>query len=250
MNDITIFTNPQFGEVRTVLIDGEPWFVLADLCAAVGIIRSASAVSERLEDGVRQMYPIVDSIGRTQITTIVSEAGLYEVVIRSDKPEAVAFRRWITTEVLPSIRKHGAYMTPAALEQAMTDPDFLIGILKGLKAEQAKRIEAEAKVAELAPKAEFYDVVGSIESGITISDMAKLIGNKKVGPNVLFRLLKEHGVLMHNNRPYQEFIDRGILAVRETIWYDPTTGEPRPHIQPVVLGKGQDWMRKFVETHA
>lgn len=248
MNDITIFANPQFGEIRTVVKEGEPHFVLADLCSALKLTNSRM-VAERLSEDMKGVSPIYTP-GGVQMMATVSEAGLYEVVIRSDKPEAVAFRRWITTEVLPSIRKHGAYMTPETLERVMSDPDFLIGILNGLKVEQAKRIQAETKIAELAPKAEFYDTVGSIGSGLTISDMAKLLGVKKVGPGVLFRMLKEHGVLMHNNRPYQEFIDRGLLAVRETVWYDPQTGEPRPHIQPVVLGKGQDWMRKFVETHA
>src|SRR5699024_8781861 len=90
-------------------VNGEPWFVLADLTRVLGFTRSPSAVSERLEDEVRQTYPIADSMGRTQQTTIVSEPGMYEVVIRSDKPEAVAFRRWITTELLPEIRKTGSY---------------------------------------------------------------------------------------------------------------------------------------------
>jgi prophage antirepressor-like protein len=249
-NSITIFQNPQFGEVHTVLIDNEPWFVLSDLCRAVGLTRSASAVSERLDDGVRQMYPIPDALGRTQLTTIVSEAGLYEVVIRSDKPEAAAFRRWITSEVLPSIRKHGAYMTPATVERLMADPDFLIGILNGLKAEQAKRIQAETKVAEMEPKADFYDAIGSSADGISLSDMAKLLACKGLGPKNLFVFLRDKRVLMSDNRPYQEYIDRGLLSVRERVWYDPDTGAPHVSVQPLILGKGQDWIRKLVEARA
>lgn len=250
MNDsITVYRNPQFGPVRIIEMDGEPWFALPDLCNALGLTNTA-VVRGRLDDALCQTYPIVDALGRTQPTTIVSEAGMYEVVIRSDRPEAVVFRRWVTSEVLPAIRKHGAYLTPEAIEKAILNPDYIIQLATTLKAEKAKRLAAETKVAELEPKAEFYDVVGAIDDGLTISDMAKLIGKKGVGPNKLFRLLKEHGVLMSNNRPYQDYIDRGLLGARERIWRDPVTGEPHPHIQPVVLGKGQDWIRRFVEARA
>ncbi|EUA18435.1 BRO family, N-terminal domain protein [Mycobacterium xenopi 3993] len=100
-------------QVRVVLVDGEPWFVLADLARVLEIV-DVSRLASRLDDEVRQTHPISDSLGRTQQTTVVNEPGMYEVVIRSDKPEAVAFRRWITSEVLPAIRRTGSYSTSPA----------------------------------------------------------------------------------------------------------------------------------------
>lgn len=123
--------------VRVIEIDGEPWFVLADLCKVLGMTRSAAQVSERLEDGVRQTYPITDSLGRTQQATIVSEAGMYEVVIRSDKPEAAAFRRWITHEVLPAIRKHGSY----GIQRQLT-PDEIVAQALQITNERVKALAA------------------------------------------------------------------------------------------------------------
>ncbi|MDI2032967.1 BRO family protein [Paenarthrobacter nitroguajacolicus] len=148
-----------YGEqiVRTVLIENDPWFVLSDLCKVLGLVRGAAQVGDRLEDGVRQTYPIADSLGRTQHTILVSEPGMYEVVIRSDKPEAVAFRRWITGEVLPEIRKTGSFGGSPAL----TGKQLLAAALLEAQATMAEKdfqIQTQAlQIEAAAPKVTYVD---------------------------------------------------------------------------------------------
>ena len=169
MADLNVFTY-QDRRVRTILIGGEPWFVLADLTKVLGLARGAAQVSERLDDGVRQTYIILDSLGRPQKTIIVSEAGMYEVVIRSDKPEAVAFRRWITGEVLPEIRKTGSY---GAQPAELTREEIL---RLALAAEEEKKA-LEAKVAEDAPKVDYHErFVSPPEDAVTIEFFAAQFG--------------------------------------------------------------------------
>lgn len=167
MSELNIF-NYQDTPVRTVVIDGEPWFVLADLAKVLGI-RDVQRLNSRLDDGVRQTHPIQDSLGRTQNATIVSEPGMYEVVIRSDKPEAVAFRRWITSEVLPQIRKTGSYgATPALSEDEIVHQALQIS---------ARKVKAlEAKVAEDAPKVEYVDTFCADEDTLKFRTVASDLG--------------------------------------------------------------------------
>lgn len=138
MNDITIFNH--LGNNIRVTTDehGEPLFVLKDICDALRITNTRNVAGRLDEDGVRQA-DIIDNLGRKQKTNVITEAGLYEVIIRSDKPEAKAFRRWVTSEVLPSIRKRGGYLTPEATREALRDPDFIIQLAMDLKEERAAR---------------------------------------------------------------------------------------------------------------
>ncbi|MFR8529965.1 MAG: Bro-N domain-containing protein [Anaeromassilibacillus sp.] len=122
MNDIQIF-NYSGNEVRTIQKDGEPWFVLKDVCTVLGISH-VKDTANRLENDEVGQTEVIDSIGRTQTATIINESGLYSVILRSDKPEAKPFRKWVTAEVLPSIRKHGAYMTENTLENMISSPEF------------------------------------------------------------------------------------------------------------------------------
>lgn len=150
-------------EVRTVVIDGEPWFVLADVVAALGLVRSASAVADRLDDGVRQTYPILDSLGRTQRATVISEPGVYEVAIRSDAPSARTFRTWLTREVIPAIRRTGSYSAPVSEDE----------IVHRALAITARRVEAlSARVAELEPVAAHAETFRQADGLRTIADVA------------------------------------------------------------------------------
>ena len=162
MSNLQIF-HYQDNEVRTIEKDGEPWFVLKDVCGVLGIIDHKVTVRRLEEDEVCQI-PLTDSLGREQGTTVISESGLYNVILRSDKPEAKPFRKWVTSEVLPSIRKHGAYMTPETLEAAILNPDTMIRLCTALKDEQDKRKALEAANASLSvdleiarPKADYFD---------------------------------------------------------------------------------------------
>ena len=147
MDGLKVF-NYEGNEVRTVIKGGEPWWVLKDVCAVLGLSNSRM-IAERLDEdekGVSRIY----TPGGNQQMTVVNESGLYSVILRSDKPNARPFRKWVTSEVLPSIRRHGGYLTPAKLEEALADPDTLIRLATALKEERRRRLEAESEKAELS----------------------------------------------------------------------------------------------------
>lgn len=181
MSNIIVPFNFEDHQVRVVTIDGEPWFVLTDL-AKVLDIAAVGRLASRLDDGVRQTHTIQDSLGRDQKAVIVNEAGMYEVVIRSDKPEAAAFRRWITGTVLPEIRKTGGY----GVQRALT-PDEIVH--QALQITTAKVQELEAKVAADAPKVAYVDQFVARDDCRTIGDFAKSIGvaEKSVREELLSR---------------------------------------------------------------
>lgn len=223
--------------VRVVMVDGEPWFVLADLCRVLGL-SNVKDVRDRLADGVDQTYPIADSLGRTQNTTIVAEAGMYEVVIRSDKPEAVTFRRWITGTVLPEIRKTGGYNAAPAL----TGPQLVAAAL----IEANRMLEAkDERIAELEPKAEIADKLLDAEGDLSVRDAAQSLTRAgiKVGQNRLFGLLENrYGWIARaagdgRYRVKQAAIEAGWMSVLPQSHYHPRTGvlvldPPQPRITP------------------
>lgn len=173
MNDMKIFENSEFGAVRVVDMNGEPWFVARDVCECLelGNPRTSIALLDEDEKGVHTM----DTPGGAQEMSIVSEAGLYSLILRSRKPEAKAFKRWITHEVLPAIRKHGGYLTPAKLEEALTDPDTIIRLATNLKAEREKRQALEAQAAADRPKVVFAESIEVAKTSILVGEMTKLI---------------------------------------------------------------------------
>ena len=137
MNELQVFKNEVFGEVRTVLIDGEIWFVLVDVCKVLGI-KNTTDVAARLDEDERGRF----NLGRQGEAHIVNESGLYKVLFRSEKEEAKVFTKWVTKEVIPSIRKHGAYMTEQKIEEVLNDPDMIIKLATNLKLEREKKKEA------------------------------------------------------------------------------------------------------------
>ena len=162
MNDLQIFKY-QDSEVRTVELNGEPWFVLKDVCGVLGI-SNHKMTAQRLDGDEVSQTDLIDSVGRQQETTVINESGLYNVILRSDKPEAKPFRKWVTAEVLPTIRKHGAYMTPETLQAAILNPDTMIQLCQQLKAEQDKNAALTAANSQLTvdkqimqPKADYFD---------------------------------------------------------------------------------------------
>lgn len=157
--------------VRTVVIDSEPWFVLADLCKVLGLTTPAKVV-ERLDDGVSSTHPISDSLGRTQQATIVSEPGMYEVVIRSDKPEAVAFRRWITGTVLPEIRKTGSFNAQPALQGPELLAAAVLESQKVIEQREARIYQLEQKINDDAPKVGYIDTYVADEDLLSFSTVA------------------------------------------------------------------------------
>lgn len=231
MNDIQVFRF-EAKDVRTYMIDGEPWWVLRDVADALAIERGAR-VAERLEaDEVRQAY-ITDSIGRKQETTIINESGLYSVILRSDKPEARRFRKWVTSEVLPAIRKTGSYSIPRTLPEALR--------LAADIEEQRKALEE--KVHLLAPAAAVADRIANAEGLKTISEIGKING---IGPRRMFPILSDLGIIYRSRGtwvPYQQWIDAGYFEVKEVTYQD---GEEIDHLktQTYVTGKGEVWLAK------
>ena len=219
MQAIQIFNNPSFGNVRVAGTEVNPLFCLADVCKALGL--SAKGVNQRLGDEVISNYPIADSLGRTQQALFVNEDGLYDVILDSRKPEAKQFRKWITSEVLPTIRKHGAYMTDNIIEKTLSDPDYLIQLATTLKQERQQRIEAERKVAAAQPAVTFTQAVSGSASSCLIGELAKLINQNgyPIGERRLFKWLRENGYLgtkgERYNIPNQRYIEMGLFELKK-----------------------------------
>jgi len=180
--DIQVFQNQEFGELRTIVKEGEPWFAAVDVCKALEIGNSRMA-TDRLDADEKDDVSLTDAIGRNQDTSIVSESGLYSLVLGSRKPQAHAFKRWVTHDVIPSIRKHGAYMTPETIEKALLNPDTIIQLATKLKEEQAKSRALEVTsqqqkqiIAEMEPKASYYDKVLASPDPVLASVIAKDYG--------------------------------------------------------------------------
>lgn len=176
MNDLKIFENGEFGKVRTVLIDDEPFFVGKDVAEILGYERPTKAVKDHVEKADRDAVPIQDSIGRMQNTPIINESGLYSLILSSKMPRAREFKHWVTSEILPSIRRHGLY----AVDEVLANPDMLINALTALKEERANRERLEEanavqqqQIAELQPKASYYDVVLNCKDLVSVTTIAK-----------------------------------------------------------------------------
>lgn len=245
MTDLQIFNSPEFGAIRTIEKDGEPWFVGKDVAAALGYERPTKAILDHVDDEDKDEVPIQDSIGRSQNTPIINESGLYSLVLSSKLPGAKQFKRWITSEVIPSIRKHGAYMTPDKLEEVLLKPDTLIQLAQNLKAEQEKRRALEAKVETDKPKVLFADSVEAAKTSILIGELAKLLKQNgiNIGQNRLFQWLRQNGYLIRRqgsdyNMPTQRAMEMGLFEIKETTI---THSDGHIHVSktPKVTGKGQ-----------
>lgn len=212
-NKMQVFSSEEFGEIRTAQIDGEPWFVAADVCRALEIGNPSQAV-ERLDDDEKGISTI-DTLGGQQQMVIINEPGLYSLVLTSRKPEAKAFKRWITHEVIPAIRKHGAYIEPVTLDKIISCPDFGIRLLTELKNEQEKRKTLEAENAVMQPKAEYFDDLVDRNTLTSFRDTAKEFGVK---PKEFLAYLIDHGYVYRDGKgalmPYAEKND-GLFSVRE-----------------------------------
>ena len=173
-NNIRVMTDEQ----------GEPWFVLKDVCDALDLGNNRE-VARRLDEDCVSTTDATDNLGRSRMTNVITEAGLYEVIFMSRKPEAKAFKRWVTSEVLPSIRKHGMYATPATIEDMLADPDIMINALMRLKEERAARAKAEAEVEAQRPVAALGKAIETAEGDLTPSAFGKILSKTipTMGPN-------------------------------------------------------------------
>lgn len=223
-------------KVRTVVINGEPWFVAKDVCEVLGHSDVSMAV-RRLDEDERLIQALFVS-GQNRDMMLVSESGLYSLVLTSRKPEAKAFKRWITHEVIPAIRKDGMYVTP----EMLFNPEHLLRVTERLVQEHRARLAAEEQLRLQAPKVELYDILLSAKNAQTMNEVAKAFG---YGRNRLFAFLRDRGVLMRNNLPYQRFLDGGYFEVREV---STQRGEFYVNVtQTLVTPKGMDFIGRLLK---
>jgi len=235
--ELKIFENEQFGQVRIAMDEnGEPIFCLADLCLVLDL--TPSKVAQRLGEDVLSKYPLLTA-GGIQQANFVNEDGLYDVILDSRKPEAKKFRKWITSEVLPSIRKNGSYSVQPKL------PSYAEALRQlADKVEENERLQLENK--EMKPKAEFFDTVADSKTAISMNDVAKVLGIKGMGRNNLFEFLRNEKILMSNNVPFQIYVDRGYFRVIEQKYMK--NGEPCMNIKTLVYQKGVDFISKTIKN--
>lgn len=260
MNELKIFENPEFGKVRVVKQDGEPWFVANDVCDVFGESNRNRAMQALEED--EKGYTQIETPGGLQRAAIVNEAGLYSMLfaMQPTKARGVSeeyieeretklknFKRWVTHDVLPSIRKHGAYMTPETIEAVLMNPDTIIRLATELKAEREKVQKLEVQAEEDRPKVLFAQAVESSDNSILVGDLAKILrGNGvQIGQNRLFQQLREQGYLIKRtgadwNMPTQRSMELGILEITERAIANPD-GSVRLTRTPKVTGKGQTY---------
>jgi len=225
--------NFQSKPIRVVLIDGEPWWVAVDVCAVLEIKNSRDALG-RLDEDEKGVVS-TDTLKGLQDLNVVNESGLYALVLGSRKKEAKEFKKWITRDVLPSIRKTGSY----GVEKALSDPKQL----RALLGNYAERVEAlEARVEEMIPKERFHDSVSQAINAQTVQEVAKVLG---WGPQKLFAWLRGAGYLMKDNIPYQRYINEGYFKVVERVRYDPKTKEPITYTRTLITGRGLAKLEKL-----
>lgn len=243
MNANTNYVTKEFlfndQQVRTVVRDGEPWFVGKDVAIVLGYGNTKDALLSHIDEEDRAILQRSENATfeiPNRGLTIINESGLYSLIVSSKLPTAKEFKRWVTSEVLPTIRKHGAYMDTDIIEKSLADPDFLIQLATTLKEEKQRRMEAEAKIAADEHKVDFYNAVGSTSATLTIERFAKLVTEKlgiQTGRNRMFQWLRKNGFLQANNMPYQRYINNGWFKTYEVI------KAGHAFTVPSITGKGQ-----------
>ena len=253
MSEIEIFKNPEFGEIRTIAINDEPWFVGKDVAEILGYAKPENAIANHVDEE-DQTSTLIQGSGSNYKSKaiIINESGLYSLVLSSKLPSAKEFKRWITHEVIPAIRQHGAYMTPEVIQKSLQDPDFMIQILQNLKQEQERNRALEADNERMRPKEIFADAVSVSKDGILVGALAKLIHQNgvEIGQKRLFQWLRDHGYLMKSgadkNMPTQRARDMDLFKVKERTINNPD-GSVRLTRTTLVTGKGQQFfVNKFL----
>lgn len=239
-NDIQAFENARFGTIRALNMDGEPWFVAKDICVALGLNNTTEALRSLDDDEKSNISNSELAQNGGRAPSIVSEPGIYKLIMRSRKPEAKAFQRWVTHEVLPSIRRDGAYVASDGTEDDATL------MARALIAAQRTIERNRAQLDEMRPKALFADAVAASHTSILVGDLAKLLKQNGVemGQNRLFQWMRERGYLMKSGRsknmPTQRSMELGLFEVKERTINNPD-GSVRITKTTKVTGKGQQY---------
>ena len=249
MNELKIFKNEAFGEIRTVEIGGEPWFVGKDVAEVLGYKDTADSIKKHVDDEDKLTRRFTDS-GQSREMYIINESGLYSLILSSKLPNAKAFKRWVTSEVLPAIRKHGLYAT----DELLDNPDLIIQMASKLKEEREAREVLEAENDIMKPKALFADAVSASHTSILVGDLAKLLRQNgiDIGAHRLFEKLREKGFLMKSgsskNMPTQASMDRGLFEIKEGSYIN-SDGVNVVTKTTKVTGKGQVYFVNLFLNH-
>lgn len=239
-NELKIFRNPEFGEIRTVIIGEEPWFVGRDVALVLGYSNPRKAVGDHVDEEDKGVTKC-DTLGGAQDLAIINESGLYSLILSSKLPNAKKFKRWVTSEVLPSIRSNGGYISN---QEKMTPEEILANAIKVAErviAEKDKQIEA------MQPKALFADSVAASSSTILVGELAKILRQNGVdmGEKRLFAWLRDNGYLIKRkgtdyNMPTQRSMDMGLFRIKETV-VSHSDGHTSVNKTPKITGKGQQY---------
>lgn len=249
MNNLKIYENAEFGQIRTVEINGEPWFVGKDVAETLQYTNPQKAVREHVDEedkGVNEM----DTPGGMQQIVIINESGLYSLILGSRLESAKRFKHWITSEVIPSIRKTGSYNLPQTYADALRE--------LANKAEEAERLalvnrKLEEQNIRMRPKEIFADAVATSKTSILVGELAKLITQNgvQIGQNRMFKWLRENGYLISNgascNMPMQRYVEQGLFEIKESSIQN-ADGSVRITRTTKVTGKGQQYfINKFLK---
>lgn len=254
MKKLEIFQNKSFGRIRTLAINNEPWFVGKDVAEILGYAKPENAIANHVDEEDKTSTLIQGSGSNYKSKAIIiNESGLYSLVLSSKLPSAKEFKRWITHEVIPAIRKHGAYMTEDTLEKALTSPDFLLQLATQLKEEKEKRLAAEKQIEMDRPKTIFADAVSASHTSILVGEMAKILrGNGvEIGQKRFFDWLRENGYLIRRkgtdyNMPTQRAMELGLFEIKEGSYVN-GSGVNIITKTPKITGKGQQYfVNKFL----
>ncbi len=262
MSNIKLFENPEFGKVRVVEVNNEPYFVGKDIAEVLGYRNPGEAIKDHCDE---DNYKVLTykAFSKTEIASlwsdndysnkvIINEFGVYELILGSELPSAKSFRKWVTSEVLPSIRKNGAYMTEQTLERALAEPDFLIQLATQLKEERNKRLLAEQKATEAQnimienqPKISFANAILSSQTSILIGELAKILTQNgyKIGERRLFQWMRDNHYLGSKgeryNIPNQEYFEMELFEIKESV--HSVNGTMMITRTPKVTPKGQQY---------
>lgn len=248
MNELKIFQSEEFGEVRTVTIDGQPWFVGKDVAIVLGYVNARDTISKHVDNEDKGVAKC-DTLGGKQDLTVVNESGLYALIFGSKLESAKRFKHWVTSEVLPSIRKHGVY----ALDDLLNNPDMAIKAFTALKEEREKNRQLLEDNQRMKPKEIFADAVSASHTSILIGDLAKILKQNGIqtGQKRLFKWMREHGYLIKRNgadrnMPTQKAMEQGLFEVKESTVNNPD-GSVRINRTTKVTGRGQQYfINKFL----
>lgn len=251
MQDVQLFTFENH-KVRTLTIDDEPYFVAKDVATILGYKKSRNAIANHVDDYDKRHAPIKGPLGGTQKVTIINESGLYSLILSSKLPNAKKFKRWVTSEVLPAIRRHGAYLTDQKAIDITTNKEGLASLLK----QAADQLEQkDIQIKKMQPKALFADTVSASDDTILIGELAKILRGKgiQIGQNRLFQWLRENGYLISRrgsdrNMPTQRSMELDLFQIKETV-INHSDGNPSIKKTPKVTGIGQQYfIDKFMNS--